>query len=537
MSLRPLHVVWFKRDLRIADHAPLTLAAQRGPVLPLYILEPELWRQPDLSGRHFAFLAECLGSLNRDLSRLGQPLAVLTGEAVDVLEAIRVRSSIAGMWSHEETGNGWTFDRDKAVGRWARSHGIEWTELPQNGVVRRLPTRNGWAARWERTMARPPAEPPRALQPIAVQSEPLPSAADLGLAPDPCPDRQRGGREAAIADLDSFLLRRGQNYRFEMSSPLTAEASCSRLSTHLAFGTLSMLEVAQATRARYADLQAERETAPRTPDGAAWAKSLISFTGRLHWHCHFMQKLESEPAIEFRNLHRAYDGLRPVAIVSGSIEEARFQAWATGTTGFPFVDACMRSLIHTGWINFRMRAMLVAFASYQLWLPWRPTGLHLARLFTDYEPGIHWPQVQMQSGTTGINTVRMYNPVKQGYDQDPTGVFVRRWLPELAELPDHAIHEPWRFSDLRSIASEGYPDRIVDHEAAAREARDKVWGVRKGQSFRRAADAIQDEHGSRKSGMPMTGQRSTGQRAASRSTATPRKRAKPATTSQMKLDF
>jgi len=182
-----------------------------------------------------------------------------------------------------------------------------------------------------------------------------------------------------------------------------------------------------------------------------------------------------------------------------------------------------------------MRAMLVAFASYQLWLPWRPTGLHLARLFTDYEPGIHWPQVQMQSGTTGINTIRMYNPVKQGYDQDPTGVFVRRWLPELAELPDHAIHEPWRFSDLRSIASEGYPDRIVDHEAAARAARDKVWGVRRGQSFRRAADAIQDEHGSRKSGMPITGQRGAGQKGtAQKSTG---KRAKSAPTSQMKLDL
>ncbi len=536
MPLRPLHVVWFKRDLRIDDHAPLTLAAQGGPVLPLYILEPELWRQPDVSGRHFAFLAECLVLLDRQLSRLGQPLVVRTGEAVDVLEAIRAQYGIAGLWSHEETGNGWTFERDKTVERWARANGIEWTELPQNGVVRRLPTRNGWAARWERTMARPPAEPPRALERVGDHHIlDLPSAADLGLAPDPCPGRQRGGREAAIADLDSFLLRRGQNYRFEMSSPLTAEASCSRLSTHLAFGTLSMREVAQATRARYGDLQAERQIAPHSPDGAAWAKSLISFTGRLHWHCHFMQKLESEPAIEVRNLHRAYDGLRPETIAPGSVEAARLQAWATGTTGFPFVDACMRSLIHTGWINFRMRAMLVAFASYQLWLPWRPTGLHLARLFTDYEPGIHWPQVQMQSGTTGINTIRMYNPVKQGYDQDPTGVFVRRWLPELAELPDHAIHEPWRFSDLRSIASEGYPDRIVDHEAAARAARDKVWGVRRGQSFRRAADAIQDEHGSRKSGMPITGQRGAGQKGtAQKSTG---KRAKSAPTSQMKLDL
>ncbi len=534
MTLRPLHIVWFKRDLRIDDHAPLTEAARHGPVLPLYIVEPGLWQQPDASGRHYAVLHECLSSLDRGLTRLGQPLVIRTGEAIAIFEAIQLSHSIAGLWSHEETGNAWTFARDKAVARWAKSHGIPWREIQGTGVVRRLPTRNGWAARWERTMSAPVIEPPRALAPLdGIPLEAPPTATSLGLAPDLCPGRQHSGREATLADLDGFLLRRGQNYRFEMSSPITAQTSCSRLSTHLAFGALSMREVAQATRARHADLAAE----PPSPDRAAWSKSLVSFTGRLHWHCHFMQKLESEPAIEFRNLHRAYDGLRPAAITPGSIEAARFNAWATGTTGFPFVDACMRSLIHTGWINFRMRAMLVSFASYQLWLPWRPTGLHLARLFTDYEPGIHWPQVQMQSGTTGINTVRMYNPVKQGYDQDPTGIFVRRWLPELAELPDHAIHEPWRHLDLRGIASETYPDRIVDHEAAARAARDKVWGVRGNQAYRQAANAIQEEHGSRKSGMPITGQRGTGQRAASRSPAGTRKRAKPATTSQMKLDL
>jgi deoxyribodipyrimidine photo-lyase len=261
-----------------------------------------------------------------------------------------------------------------------------------------------------------------------------------------------------------------------------------------------MREVVHATRARVHDLA----LAGREPGSDLWKKSLISFTGRLHWHCHFMQKLESEPELEWRNLHRAYDGLRP------EIADARLlAAWAGGMTGFPFVDACMRSLNATGWLNFRMRAMLVSFASYQLWLPWQATGAHLARQFTDYEPGIHWPQVQMQSGTTGINTVRMYNPVKQGYDQDPAGVFVRRWVPELAELSDDAIHEPWRFPELASAVSSSYPARVVDHVAGAKEARAKIWGVRTGQVYRAGAAAIQDQHGSRKSGVPFTGQRGT----------------------------
>ena len=99
------------------------------------------------------------------------------------------------------------------------------------------------------------------------------------------------------------------------------------------------------------------------------AYALTGFSGRLRWHCHFMQKLESEPAIEFHNFARAYDGLR-----EGEFNEAYFDAWRLGMTGYPMVDACMRSLVATGWLNFRMRAMLVSFASYHLWLHWRQTG-------------------------------------------------------------------------------------------------------------------------------------------------------------------
>jgi deoxyribodipyrimidine photo-lyase len=516
MSLTPVHIVWFKRDLRVSDHAPLADAARLGAVLPLYVVEPGLWQQPDASARQYGFLTECLATLDRDLTALGQPLVVRKGDMIEVLGDLAQQVHIAGLWSHEETGNGWTYTRDKQVARWCRERAIPWTECPQNGVIRRLGSRNGWASKWDALMAQPVVDPPRALTPLGLLSDAVPTPDALGLAADPCPGRQRGGRDAAMRTLDSFLDTRGRNYRFEMSSPVTATRSCSRLSPHLAFGTLSMREVAHATRARYYDLT----LAGRDPDADAWKKSLISFTGRLHWHCHFMQKLESEPELEWRNLHRAYDGLRP-----NTADAATLMAYTTGQTGFPFVDACLRALDSTGWINFRMRAMLVSFASYQLWLPWRDTGLHLARQFTDFEPGIHWPQVQMQSGTTGINTVRMYNPVKQGYDQDPTGAFVRRWVPELADLPDHAIHEPWRFPELASLASSRYPARIVDHVEAARQARVAVWSVRATKPYREAADAIQNQHGSRKSGLAQPFDRKR------------KPRAKPAKSPTTQLDF
>lgn len=255
-----------------------------------------------------------------------------------------------------------------------------------------------------------------------------------------------------------------------------------------------MREVAQASVARMDALRHSSDANAR-----AWRASLISFMGRQHWHCHFMQKLEDEPQLEFKNLHRAYDGVRP-----DIADAVRLSAWTNGETGFPFLDACMRALNQHGWINFRMRAMLISFASHHLWLPWRDSGLHLARKFVDYEAGIHWPQVQMQSGTTGINTIRIYNPVKQGMDQDPSGAFIRAHVPELRAVPDSFIHEPWHWPGAVRLR---YPKPIVDNAAAAKAARETLYGLRKAEEHRSHTANIADKHGSRKAGLRMTGRK------------------------------
>jgi deoxyribodipyrimidine photo-lyase len=485
-----VQILWFKRDLRVHDHAALAQAALRGPVLPLYIVEPQLWAQPDMSARHWAFLSESLTELQSTLAALGQPLIIRVGDAVEMFESLGRELEIGGLWSHEETGNGWTFARDQRVARWAADKSITWHEPPQFGVIRRMKSRNGWAAAWDRMMALPQIDPSKSLPALPkLSSDPLPSAADLGLAVDASAGRQIGGRTAGLSLLDSFLNERGRDYRRQMSSPVHAETGGSRLSPYIAYGCLSLREITQATWAHQSALKQDADNPATRP----WRASMNSFVGRLHWHCHFMQKLEDEPRLEFECLHRAYSKLRP-----SEVDQVRYDAWANGHTGLPFVDACMRSLIETGWINFRMRAMLMAVASYHLWLPWQETGLHLARLFTDYEPGIHWPQVQMQSGTTGINTARIYNPVKQGYDQDADGQFVRRWVPELAEVPDQFVHEPWLWEGASALLGKSYPDRIVDHLAAAKIAREKIWAVRKGDGFRETARSIVTKHGSRK---------------------------------------
>lgn len=491
----PVQIVWLKRDLRVHDHVPLALAAAAGPVLPLHVVEPGYWRLPDTSGRQHAFLRDSLADLASALGDLGADLVVRRGEVVEVLEDLRQRLPVAALWSHEETGNGWTFARDRAVAGWARRHGIPWAELPQTGVIRRLASRDGWARRWDARMRTAVAHPPRALHPVDLDPGTIPTAAQLGLADDPCPLRQEGGRAAGLATLTSFLHERGRPYRRAMSAPGPGLLHCSRLSPHLALGTLSMREVLHATEARLRSLG----DAP-IGDRRGWTGSLRSLAGRLRWHCHFIQKLEGQPSIEVQCLHPRYEGLR-------GHDEGRLAAWSEGRTGWPFVDACMRSLDATGWLNFRMRAMLVAVASYQLWLDWRLTGNVLARRFTDYEPGIHWPQMQMQSGTTGINTIRMYNPVKQGRDQDPDGAFTRRWCPELAKVPLPWLHEPWAMPEAAQDAAgcrlgRDWPLPVVDHVAAARIARERVWAVRRGSAFHLAADAIQARHGSRRSGLP-----------------------------------
>ena len=499
-----VQLVWFKRDLRCCDHGPLLDASRCGPVLPLYVVEPELWQQPDSSGRQWAFIAESLRELRTQLAALGQPLVVRVGPIESVLERAHRQLGLAALWSHEETGNGWTYARDLRVGAWARRHGIPWHEQSQFGVHRRLATRAGWARRWEARMGEPKVGTPAHLVPLAgVDPGAIPTAEQLGLADERCPGRQRGGRSQGLDLLNSFLQHRSRGYSRGLSSPLSAPASCSRLSAHLSWGTLSLREVVQATRQQRA-LLLERGDAP------TWARSLQRFDERLHWHCHFIQKLEDQPSLEFEDLHPYTAGCR-------FSDAARLEAWASGQTGLPFVDACMRALIAGGWINFRMRAMLLSVASYQLWLPWRDSGLVLARLFVDYEPGIHWSQCQMQSGTTGINTIRIYNPLKQALDHDPNGVFVRRWLPELAQVPAVFLHQPWTMDGATQhqsgcVLGVDYPMPIVDWQQAAAQARDRLWSLRRERGFADLADAIQQRHGSRRSGLRASSQRGRRQR-------------------------
>jgi deoxyribodipyrimidine photo-lyase len=485
-----LQVVWFKKDLRVNDHAPLSQAALKGPVLALYCHEPSLITAPDCAVQHTAFALECLVQLRTQLTRVSVPLWEVHSEVIPILADLLKQQGIFTLWSHEETGNGLSYSRDIAVGKWCSQNAIDWHESPNNAVVRRLNNRDRWSAHWDSRMSIPPLLTPVQLCGANIQSRYEPPALDIS---QDKPLRQRGGLSQAQLALDSFFGERGIDYRQAMSSPLTAQDACSRISPYLAFGVLSIKQVVHRLWSERQKLVAQL----KTDKIAKQLASIKSFEGRLHWHCHFIQKLESEPQIEWRNIHRAYDNLR-----TEPVDHAKLVAWQQGATGFPMIDACMRMLAQTGWLNFRMRAMVVSFSSYQLWQDWRAPAQYLAREFLDYEPGIHYSQMQMQSGTTGINTIRMYNPVKQAQDQDPSGAFVRHWIPALRQVPDAFIFEPWLMPSMiqeqaHCLLGVDYPRPIVDLIESSKFAREAAWRIRDEASFSTQARAIYNKHGSR----------------------------------------
>lgn len=489
----PNQLVWFKRDLRTTDHAPLTLAAQRGIVWGLYVIEPEWLSSEEFDSSHFVFLIESLKELRARLATLGVPLIVRYGEATQALDSVYRSLGFSSLHSHEETGLLWTFARDKRVKIWARANGVEWIETPQFGVIRGLKDRDQWEGERTRIVNRPLLPEISQVQPSsqAVAIGDIPELADLRLPPSGKVLAQRGGRTEAVRTLESFIFKRGVSYFGSLSSPNSAFEGCSRLSPYLAWGHLSVSEVLQCLNQRRAALEGEAKA-------DAWRRSLDQFESRMWWHCHFIQKLESEPTLELQNMNRAFDGMRET-----EFDESKFRAWCAGETGFPLIDAAMRALHKYGWINFRMRAMLMSFASYQLWLHWQKPAQYLARQFVDFEPGIHYSQAQMQSGVTGINTIRIYSPQKQMIEKDPEARFIRAHCPELAHLSPSDIRDLSAMPPLLAQAQgfrlgRDYPHPIVDPTESYNHARDRIFTWLKSPNVQRTAKNVFEKHGSRK---------------------------------------
>jgi deoxyribodipyrimidine photo-lyase len=515
-----MDVIWLKRDLRLTDHGPLAAVAQRKDrdVCILYLYEPDQLAEPSVHGSHVLFANEGLVDLDTKLSNLrrlssGQnaaasksfgSLTVCHCEAIQALQAIHGQKKIARLLAHMETGHMRSYARDKRVRKWCRDRKIPFVELPQTGVSRCLTNRDDFHRNLQMFLKKKQYRTPTALECNIVIDLELPGRSMEPLFAELIEipleqrvdrtERQQGGETTALEILRSFLYHRGVGFSKGISSPNSSWTSCSRLSPYLTWGQISLRHVVQALQERQAQLKTQK---CRSDD--RWLRSFTAFSSRVHWRSHFIQKLESEPEMEQRDVNAAFQPLRRQP---GDWNECYYQAWSTGKTGYPMMDACMRCLHRHGWVNFRMRAMLVSFASYNLWLDWHRFAPHLARVFLDYEPGIHYPQIQMQSGTTGINALRCYSVTKQGKEHDPRGIFVRKYIPELQSVPNDYIHEPWKMSKSMQAKcgvhiGEHYPAPIVNEQKTAKIAKERIAAVRRRNETQEASRKVYEKHGSR----------------------------------------
>jgi deoxyribodipyrimidine photo-lyase len=480
---QPIHIVWLKRDLRLVDHEPIKKALHPSvPTLFLYLLEPIILNDVHYSERHFNFIKQSLLDLNDQLKIYQTKILAIEGEAVEIFERLSEIYEIQQVFSYQETGLGITFKRDIAVKKWFRAQLIPWQESVQNGVQRGWRNRNLWKDTWIEFINQPLDQPDfnnqcvlgiAHIDRLSSQFTPVP------LEVIHFKQMQHGGTTTGLKYLNSFLQGRITGYNTYYSKPLTSRQHSSRLSPYIAWGNLSIRMVVK---------KAAQLKSKKTRD-----RALNSFLSRMRWQAHFIQKFEMEPEMEYRSVHKAYRSLGKTR------NESLQKAWREGRTGYPMVDAGMRCLNHTGFVNFRIRAMLMSFFTHHLWQPWQDASPHLSQQFLDFEPGIHYPQLQMQAGETGINIVRVYSPVKNSLEHDPEALFLKKWVPELAHLPLPYIHEPWKITVMEQQfhnfeLGRDYPEPVVDVTLSRKRAQDTLYGIQKEVKNRKESKRIIAKH-------------------------------------------
>ena len=464
-SMTELNIIWFRRDLRVHDHAALASAcAAGGQIVPLFIFEPNYWQRADTSERQFEFAVESLADLDRALRQRGSQLCLRSGVVTEVLSRLHAQHGIASLHFHSLGNTPAEAEQDRQVRTWALKVGIPLRE--HTGIQHSISPHSDWDTAWRRHMRKPRIAAPAALPPLSIPSEGWPIASDFGLESDGCPNRQTGGRTNAILQLRWFLSGGGRNAGKANLSITACEATASRLSAHLTMGSVSEREVWQAAMKAQAALV--------TDGDETFATALHRFTEKLAKRS---RRVQASARVSLTDT-----SLLPVDIHNreeASLADPRLSAWTNGKTGFPLLDASMRCLQATGHLESSLRSLLLSFATCHLWLgPVRPAQV-LAQLCTDFAPAMYYVSASQVIGLSKAAPAYIPNPVRQSLSRDPDGAFIRKWIPEIAKLPDQYLHAPWEapksaLSAHGIILGQSYPMPLVDHVAAAREAKRRL---------------------------------------------------------------
>jgi deoxyribodipyrimidine photo-lyase len=441
-------IFWFRNDLRRRDNTGLSaLARQVDELVPVFVLDPRLLEGERAAQPRVRFLLDCLARLSDDLERGGCPLVLRQGRPEEEIPRLveEVRAERVG-WNRDY--GPFARARDERVRIAVDKLGARvetWKDrvVFESQEVRTrtggpyavyTPYRNAWRARW--------AEEPELPGNAAPLPAPVPSLASVGL-PQPAPAGARiptGGEAAAQRRLARFLDEGLARYAELRDRPDVDGTS--RLSPYLHLGAISPRACIHAA------LERARDERPAERGAQKWVDELI-------WREFYAGILHENPHVTRGAYRREFDRMRWVQ------DDEGFAAWCEGRTGFPMVDAAMRQLRATGWMHNRSRMIVASFLTKDLLIDWRRGEAFFMKHLVDGDLASNnggW-QWSASTGTDAQPWFRIFNPTRQGERYDPEGRYVKRWVPELKDLPARFVHAP----ETAPEPPRGYPSPIVSH--------------------------------------------------------------------------
>lgn len=452
-----MHLLWFRRDLRLTDNEIVTIATADGAeVLPFFIIDPWFYTWADVGKKRVRFLFESLENLNFNLQKLGSRLYLFEGNSTDIVPELTKQLTDLRykpkLFFNRDVQVKYGISRDKTIVDFYKQLNLDY-HIGLNNFLQSQDKRDEWFSEYYNYQRQPQHPTPQTINtPQVTLNLPQLTFEELKHKYHSFWAGEKiyfsGGETEAQDKLDSFLQKRYYDYHWKLSRPMLSQlGATSHLSPHLTFGTISTRTVYQSTKTRAEKLK----TQPKAEF------SLKAFRDRLRWHDSFTQRLYFYPEIAYTNRYPEFDSLYTPSELSPAKQEL-FQAWLEGMTGFPLVDASMRQLQTMGWMNFRMRAMCATFLTINCGISWHHGARHYMNYLVDGDLAINNWQWQMQAGATNplSDTFRIYNPSKNVAEKDPQGDFIYHWIPELRgySLPE--------IEQEKYINNSYYPQPILD---------------------------------------------------------------------------